>query len=56
MPSWVAPSLRLLPLLDHRAEGHLDHSRPSLQGTVRNPVSHLIDVSLLMFLCFLMEL
>ncbi|KAK2495096.1 hypothetical protein MC885_000941 [Smutsia gigantea] len=33
LPSWVAPSLRLLPLLGHRAERHLEHGCPSLQGT-----------------------
>lgn len=46
LPSWMASSLRLLPHLGHTEERHLDHSYPSLQRTVRTPLSHGLMLSL----------
>lgn len=43
LPSWMASLLRLLSHLGHTAERHLDLSYPSLQRTVRNPMSHISD-------------
>lgn len=46
LPSWMASSLRLLPHLGHTEERHLDHCYPSLQRTVRTPLSHGLMLSL----------
>lgn len=46
LPGWMASSLRLLPHLGHTEERHLDHSYPSLQNTVRTPLSHGLMLSL----------